>query len=245
MEKSVKITAIIAGTILVIALLGFVMFQSSKPAVTVTASGTAEIKALPDLVTIYFNVQTEARTSQEANDNNSVIVDNLITAILKLGFERKDIVTENFNIYPQYDWNGETQTLTGYQATHSIKVQLSASQMEKIGSVIDAGVNAGALISYINFELSLAKQNEYKAQALEQATEDAKSKVTSIALGTGKKLGKLISISDSSFNYYPWPLYASASGGTRDTASAKQAVTSIQPGQQTVSAQVSAVYEIV
>jgi predicted transposase YbfD/YdcC len=40
--------------------------------------------------------------------------------------------------------------------------------------VIDSGVDAGALLQYINFELSNDKQNEYKAQALREAGEDAK-----------------------------------------------------------------------
>lgn len=243
MEKSIKITLIICAAVILLAVIGVYTFKSSS-ATTITTTGNAEIKALPDLVTIYFNVQTKGDTAQEAKDRNSEIVDEAIIALLKTGLERKDIVTENYNIYPEYDWAGGSQKLKGYTATHSLKVQLISEKIDDASEIIDAGVNSGTTISYINFELSLAKQNEYKAEALKQATEDAKIKAESIALGAGKNLGKLVSIADSSFNYYPWRLYEAGAEGGIAASEAKSAVTSIQPGEQTVSASVSATYKI-
>ncbi len=242
MEKSIKITLIICTAVIILAVLGIYAFKSGS-ATEVTTTGNAEIKAMPDLVTIYFNVQTKGDTAQEAKDKNSEIVDSATIALLKTGLERSEITTENYNIYPDYDWTSGSQKLKGYIATHSIKVQLDSEKLDDAGEIIDAGVNAGATISYINFELSLDKQNEYKAIALKQATEDAKIKAESIASGAGKKLGALVSIADSSFNYYPWPLYE-AQAESASTADAKSAVTSIQPGEQTISASVSATYKI-
>ncbi|MEK6875463.1 MAG: SIMPL domain-containing protein [Nanoarchaeota archaeon] len=244
MDKSVQITLIIVAGIVILGLLIFSGFSNISPSNTVTGNGQANIKAVPDLVGVYFNVQTTGSTSEIATDKNSEIVDNLITELVKQGFERKDIQTTNFNVYPEYNWNSGLQTIKGYKATHSIKVQMSTSDASEIGEVIDAGVDAGAGISYINFELSQEKQNEYKAQALKAAAEDAKIKAQSIAEGLGKRLGSLVSTSDSDFNYSPWRLYEAQGGVAMDAAEAKQATTNIQPGNQDIYASVTATYKL-
>jgi uncharacterized protein YggE len=245
-NNSVKIAGMIVGGIIILALIGLIISTQISPVSgnLVNVQGSAEIKAVPDLVSVYFSVQTNGTTAAEAKDKNSEIVDELITNLIKQGFERKDIVTENFNIYPDYYWDGNKQVSRGYLATHSIKVQISTDNAEKIGDVIDAGADAGAMIGYINFELSLAKQNEYKAEALKQATQDARVKAEAIASGLGKKVGKLVSVSDSSFDYYPWPVYTNSRMDYSGAAEAKIATTSIQPGQQTINARVSVSYRI-
>ncbi len=243
-SDSVKVTWIIAGLIVVLAAVALIVFLSLRPGTTVTTSGNSVVKADPDLVTVYFNVETNGSTAKEAKDKNSEIVDNTITELLKKSIERKDIVTENFNIYPEYDWSNRKQEIIGYRATHSIKVQLSSTKMEKAGDVIDAGVDTGALISYINFELSQAKQNELKAEALKLATQDARIKAESMASGLGKNIGSVVSIVDSSFGYNPWPIYRNDMMAV-GASEAKSAVTNIQPGQQEVNAQVSVTYKLI
>lgn len=242
MEKSVKITLIIVIGIIIVAILGFLFFSPTNTQNTVTVNGQATIKAIPDLVGVYFNVETQGKTSKEAKDKNAEIADKLIAELLKQGFDRKEIQTLNFNINPEYDWTSGSQKLIGYKAVHSIKVELSTEKSEKIGTVIDAGVNAGSSVSYINFELSQDKQNSYKAEAMKLAGQDATIKAESIASGLGKKLGKLVSVSSTDFNYYPWRLYDASAGAT--TEMAKQATTNIQPGEQEISANIQAVFKL-
>ena len=244
MEKSVQITLIVVAGIIILALLGYLALNSMNPSInTVTGQGTATIKAIPDLVGVYFNVETKASTSEEATSKNAEIVEELITNLVKEGFERKEIQTMSFNVYPDYSWNNGNQRLNGYIATHQIKVELSTEDADKIGEVIDTGVNAGAGISYINFELSQEKQNQYKSEALKLAAEDAKIKSEAIAEGLGNKLGNLVSTSTSDFNYYPWELYR-ASDSMGGVAEAKAATTNIQPGEQEISASVTAVFKL-
>lgn len=243
MEKAVKITLIIVIAIVVLALIGtFLFLQAKQPSNTVNVQGQSTIKADPDTITVYFSVETNGSTAKEAKDKNSEIVDKVIANLTKIGIVSERIQTENFNIYPEYNWSDNT--IIDYKATHSIKVELNTTETDKIGKVIDAGVDAGALINYINFELSTAKQNEYKVQALKQATEDAKTKAEAMASGLGKQLGEVVSISDMSFDYNPWPIYANA-GGVVGSMEAKQATTNIQPSQQEINARVSVVYAIV
>lgn len=245
MQKSVQITLIIVIAVLAVVLIGVYVFFQVAPSArnTVSVQGVSQIKAVPDLVSVYFSVETTGSDAVEAKDNNAEISDAVITNLLKLGFERDEIITENYNVYPEYSWSNGHQQIKGYKANNNIRVEMSTQETGKIGDTIDAGVDGGALISYINFELSMSKQNEYKSLALKQASEDARIKAESVAAGLGKEVKSLVSVSVNSFDYYPWRLYsndAMVSGASE----AKQATTSIQPGEQDVNAQVSAVFSL-
>lgn len=243
MQKSVQITSIIVAGIVLVALIGFMFFNSTVPQNTINVQGYSEISALPDLVAVYFNVETKGITSSEATNKNSEIVDNLIANLVSEGLDKKEIQTQNFNVYPEYDYVGGTRKEKGYVATHSLRVEMPSEESSKIGKVIDAGVNAGAGISYINFELSSENQNKYKAEAMKLAAQDATTKANSVAEGFGKKAGKLVSVSVSEWGYYPWNVY-SGSGKSEDAVMAREASTSIQPSEQTITATVSAVFKI-
>ena len=248
MEKQIKITLIIAGTLIALALLAtYTIFQTSPlaQANTITSNGFSEISIVPDKVGVYFSVETKGLDSKAANDLNSEIVDDLITALVKEGFERKDIQTTGFNIYEEFEWINNKRKSVGWKAVHSVIVQMSTSQSDKIGKAIDAGIDAGATVSHINFELSQELENQYKAEAIKLASEDAKVKAEAMVEGQGRKLGRLVSISDSSFNYYPWRAYDYAlSSSTDENIELAKAATSIQPGERKISAQVSVGYKI-
>ncbi len=237
MDKSVQITLIIVVGIIILALASSNLSNPSKN--TITVSGQATIEVMPDLVGIYFNVDTKGATANEAGDKNSVIVRKLTDSLIVLGFEEEDIQTQSYNIYP--DYNYETGETKGYRATHSLKVEVPANQSARIGAVVDAGLDSGAGIGYINFELSQENQNKYKAEAMKLAAQDATSKAEGVAEGLGKSLGSLVSVSIDNYDYYPW-LVRDFSGVP--AAEAKEAVTGIVPSDQQVSATVTAVFKI-
>ena len=77
MDKSVQITLIIVLGVLLLGGMGFMYVNSKNPTSgnTVSATGQSTIKAMPDLVTVYFNIESTAATSKEANDKNAKIVE--------------------------------------------------------------------------------------------------------------------------------------------------------------------------
>lgn len=246
MKDSIKITLIISGVIVLLALIGvFIALKFMPVSNTITANGIAAIKVSPDLVSIYFNIETNGSTATIAKDENARITEKFTSALAAEGIAKEKIQTQSYNIYPWQEWENDRMSDKGYKASNQIKIELNSDEISKTGNIIDAGVNAGALISYINFELSTARQNEYKAQALKQAGEDAKIKAEATAAGVGKTLGKLVSVSAQDWQYYPWPIYNSRGGAVMaEAAAAKQATTSINPGEQEVSASVSVVYAL-
>lgn len=251
MDKSIKITLIIAATVLILGFMGFASFKSlvdtANPSNTVTASGTSTIKVVPDIITVSYSVQTKASNAELAESNNSEIVDKLITNLVVAGFDRDDIKTESFNVYPEYDWYQNSQRMKGYVAIHQLKLTILTNDSGMTGKAIDAGIDSGALINYINFELSSDLENGYKTQALEKATLDARTKAEAIARGLDKKVSGVLSITTSDFDYYPWVAYRGDSEvlpAAENAALAKQAASSINPSEREVTARVTVTFKL-
>ena len=240
LEKSVQTTLIIVAGVIIF---GLILMNSLNPsyANTISVAGVATVKAMPDLIGVYFSVDTQGATSNQAADKNSEIVDSLIDSLISKGFEREDIQTQSYSVYPEYDWNSGNQRLIGYRATHSLRIEIPADESEKIGDVIDSGVDSGTGISYVNFELSQENQNKYKAEAMKLAAQDATSKAEGVAEGLGKKLGSLVSVSIDDYNYIPW---LARDFSTATPVEAKEAATDIVPSEQEISARVTAIFRI-
>lgn len=251
MDKSIKITLIISiAVLLAIAFIGFGFYKIVNPVSgqVISVDGSSTVKVNPDLVTINLNIETNGSDAKIAKDANTVILEKLVNSLVAIGFSREDIKTQSMNIYPWQEWDGKKSVDKGYKASHQVTIVLNTSEASLIADVIDASVDSGALLSYINFELSDAKQSEYKAQALRQAGEDARTKALAIAEGLKMKIGsKPVSVSTSDFGYSPWNVYSSA-GMARDQISyaedAKLAVTNIVPGEQTVYGNIKVTYKL-
>jgi len=244
MEKSITKTLIIVSGIVFLGILAFVASNSfgNSDSNSVQVQGSSVVNAVPDVVSVYFSIETNGSTSKEAKDTGELIYNSLKSEIVKIGFEEKDLKTQSLNIYPEYDWSKGTQKIIGYKSVHSVKLEFSADDIQKISPVLDAGINSGAGISYINFELSQEMQNQYKAKAMKTAAEDAKIKAEAVASGFDKKVGRLVSVQVSEFGYYPWRAYDSVSTGNAE--SAKASFENITPEEKEISASVMATYKL-
>ena len=204
---------------------------------TLTANGQASINVEPDLASVYVRIESFKDTAEAAKNDNSAKVNAVMIALKKIDM---DAETTNYNIYPEYDWRNDERDITGYRATTNLKIKTEF--FDDVGVIIDAVVNTGhATIDSINFELSDEREVEFKKQALAEASKDAREKAEAIASGMNVKLGKLVSVSSSDFNYRPYPLYESAvsSGNLKEAVS-----TVVEPQSLEVNANVNAVFSI-
>lgn len=232
----------IAAGILVL-VLGYFLVYSGEA--SVSATGTSVIKAQPDLVSVNINVETRGESAQIAQEKNKEISDKLLLGLIKSGYNSDELKFVNYNIYPEYDWKNGEQKFKGYVAFQQLLVK--TENVKKVPEIVDTAINSGALISYINFELSEEKQSEYKKQALEKAGMDAKEKAEATASGVGKRLGRLVSVQSQDFYYGPLNLYdktlAEASGGDV-VQEARNTALNISPQDIEVSATIIVQYKI-
>ena len=249
MNNKIVYTLIVIGVLIV----GWYIFDSNAP--SVSAQGQAMIKAKPDQVSVYVYIETHNKTAQAAQDTNSQVREAVVDAIKAAGVSNGSIQFQQYSIYPEYDWSSGRQTQKGYVASQSLVI--NSSDFGKVPSVVDSIIAAGGLVSSIQFELSQAKQNEYKSQALEAAGKDAQTKATATAAGLGKKLGRLVAVQTSDFNYpgpimyYAKTMMADASGSSgygsasaQDISAVREAANNISPQDIEVSATLQVQYKL-
>jgi len=202
---------------------------------TIAMSGHGEIRTTPDMAQVTAGVTTMAATAAQAMSANASRMKGVFAALQKLGVPEKNIQTANFFVSPQYS-NGDNNAprrLTGYQVNNDVNVRLE--DVGKLGSALDALVAAGAnQINGVSF--SIQNSTPLLARARTDAVADARAKAETYAKAAGLTLGPIQSISEAGGESPPRPMY-------RMQAMAEVA-TRIAPGEQSVSADVSVVWEI-
>ncbi len=212
---------------------------------TLIVSGTGVVGVQPDRAKIQMAIVTEAATAEKASAQNADSFDALLKALVAAGIPKDQIETIQYSIYPVYDYSRPNTNpfITGYRATHLITVTVIANQTSDLGKVtgtiIDTAVTAGVnQINTITFTVSDQQIKDLRNQALAAAVTDARSKADTLAKALGVSIIGVHQVSESSYTPVPVTYAAPA-----DIAG-KAASTQIVPGEMTVTASVSIIYEI-
>lgn len=184
---------------------------------TISVTGSATTSVLPDLVTVQFGVDTEAKTAQDAISANSQMMNSIVSAVQDSGISKDEISTSSFSIYPIYNDSvpdpktGIHQSvLTGYRASNTLYVK--TTKLSSAGTIIDAAVGAGAnRVDNVSFSLSPAKQQSLQDDLLGKAVLNAKSRAEKALDPLGQKIIGVKMVNLSEFNVPPpGPMYYGA-----------------------------------
>ena len=204
-----------------------------------TVTGTGKVYLQPDVAYIYIGVHTEDADISQAVANNNSQAQAVTNALKDFGVDANDIQTSNFSIWPsqQYDPQTGQQTGTNYMVDNSVYV--TVRDLDKVGDVLDATVQAGANnISGIQFDV--ADKSAALSQARKSAVEDAEAKAQELASAAGVSLGAVQTISESTSSA-PIPMYDMRAAAPM---AAEAASVPIQAGQMLLTIDVNIVYEI-
>lgn len=205
---------------------------------TLSLSGSGSASATADEAVVTLGAQTEDMSASDAIGANADLMDAIIRAIKAEGFADEDIQTVSYNVYPRYDWTEGGQVFRGYMVTNM--VQVTVSDLDKVGGVIDAAAEAGAnRIDGVTFQLSEAEMEELKLNAYVAAIEDAEAKAEVITETLGITITGVQSVAESS--YVPSRMYTDAMA---ESAKSSYAPTPIMEGSLTVTVSVYIVYLI-
>lgn len=203
--------------------------QTNARQVTVVGSGT--VQGAPDTVNADVGIDVVAPDVTTAMNQTSERQKAVIDALTAEGIDAKDIKTTAVDLQPQY---GENSVITGYRAGNAVNVTIRSLDKAPrvLSSIVDAGGNA-TRINAVNF--TIEDDSKLVADARARAFEDAKARAGQYADLSGMSLGRVISISEAPGNAPPPPMPA---------PKAMAADVPLQPGQQTVSFSVTAVWEL-
>lgn len=206
---------------------------------TISMSGYAEQKVVPDTATLRIGVVVQSATAKEASDENAALMSAVIAELKAIGLQDREMQTSYVSVYPVYNYDKE-QTITGYSASNS--VQITTTNLDKLSEIIDRSTAAGANeIGSISFSVSDDMQKQLREDLMNEAVADASLKASTLAKSLGVEITgvQTSSISENSGPrvYYEYDMVAAeeASGAVS---------TPIQPGESTVSMSVQVTYYI-
>ena len=176
--------------------------QEPKLVPQISVSGEGKIKAIPDQVFISIAVETKGTNATDIKKQNDTTIEKVLQFITKFKVPKSDVQTKSVSLNPQYDYEKKKRN---YNATQTIEILLkNISQYDALmEGLVDAGINR---INLVEFKTS--KLTEYQSEARKLAMKEAKSKAEDYVSVLGQKVGKAITITDNTQNYYPQPMYA-------------------------------------
>lgn len=205
----------------------------------VTVIGTGEVQGVPDALTADVSVEYSATDVTTAMNQTNDRQQAVIAALVDAGVDRKDISTTQVSLQPQYSADGSgTPTITGYRASNSItvKIQEVASASAALALMVSTGGDATRInsVSY-----SIENDSQLVRDARARAFEDAKNRAEQYAQLSGLKLGRVISITEDPSGSRPFPPTPLPT-----PRGAMASPVPLEPGQQTVSFSVTAVWQL-
>ena len=204
----------------------------------VTVIGSGEVQGTPDTLNVNASIEFISPDVTGAMNQTSDRQNAVIQALVDAGVDRKDISTSQVSLQPQFTGGGDNpQTIVGYRASNSIDIKIR--QLDAASQALALIVSSGGDATRINnVNYSIEDDSELIRDARSRAFEDAKDRAEQYAQLSGMTLGKVVSISESAGSPPPPIPYRG------DAEMAMAAPVPVPPGQQTVSFNVTVIWEL-
>jgi uncharacterized protein YggE len=200
--------------------------QPQQPNQGVSVVGSGIVLATPNTARITLGSEVFDPSLATAQAEASRRMDAVIAQLRAAGIPDSDIRTVSFTISPQYDSRGQSPAvLRGYQVQNLVEIK--TTNVAGLGPLLDTAVSAGASRVFgIRFEAD--NMEALKAQARDQAMQNARAKAEQLARDAGVALGRPLSIEESDAGGVT-PVRAMPAAAEGLAAPAPQ--TPIQPGE--------------
>jgi len=197
--------------------------QFARDTHAIEVNGDAEVRVVPDEVTVFFGVENRNKDISLAVTQNNASVKQLISAIRSAGVEPGDIQTDYFHVDIAYVQN-QPSVIDYYVVTKQVQVVLK--KVAKFEDLLNSGLRAGA--NHIDgIEFRTTELRKYRDEARALAAKAAVEKAKGLADAAGLKVGKPLSLSNYSYgggsSYIFWNGYGSPYG-YRNTAMSQNVV---------------------
>lgn len=213
--------------------------DTDSPAVdTVSVNGVGRVTGVPDVLRLGLGVATTGQSVNAALDAANGDVKRITDVLHHHGVADKDIQTSGLSINPHWDPNTAGR-INGYDVSESLSVALR--KLSDAGSTISDAATAGGNATRIDgVSFDIEDNGALLGQARDAAFADAKAKAEEYAKLSGRTLGKVSQVSESTESS-PRPMPFAAMDGM---ASKAMAPAPISAGTQQVSVTTSVVWQL-
>lgn len=220
------------------------VFDISYPLTITTQTKTSElsvvgegkVEVVPDTAYIDVGILVENEpTVKKAQEKIDLINNKIIKTLEKLNISKKDIKTSNYSIYPNYKYENNINTISGYNG--NVTVTIKAKNIEVVPQIISKSTEAGAnQVQGVRFTID--KPEIYREQARKKAIENAKDQAKKLAKDLNIRLGKITNVVESNSSQ-PMPFYAKTMADGLGGGGGPE----IEPGSQTITSVVTLYFE--
>lgn len=175
--------------------------SSDRRVTRVNVVGDSIIQAQPDTAILTISVVTQARNALDAQQQNATKTDAVIRALKAAAGTGAEIKTSGYSLQPQRVYKeNQPPTISGYEARNSVTV--TTSELNKIGTIIDAAAQAGSN-DVAGIAFTLRQDRPARDQALSAATREAVSKAQVIAQALGGRVVRIVEVQEEGFQQRP------------------------------------------
>lgn len=202
----------------------------------VRVHGESTVSVEPDQAQIDVGVITQGATAQAASDANAKQA-NAVVDQLKAAAPQASVKTVNFSVNPNYHYpkDGGTPSILGYTANNTVRMELD--DVALVRKVIETATRSGANnVNRLNF--TLKDEKPYRARALRQAADQARSSAEALAAGLNLHLGRVLQVEEGQ------PVIVSPARQIEFARAESNTETPISPGSIDVHATVSITFEV-
>jgi len=205
---------------------------------TLDVDGVGRVNAVPDVADVSIGVVKQDKEAGGASSKAAAAMDSVVTALLAMGIDEKDIQTTNLSLNPRYDWNQDPAPIVAWEANNMVSV--TVRDIDAVRDVVDSATDAGAnQINGISFRVE--DPTEAQMLARSSAVADARAKADQLAGDAGVTIIGIVTITESG-GQQPQPIYMARNEmAMMDSAGAS---TPVMPGEVELSVNVHIQYEI-
>ena len=171
--------------------------QAAPEPPLVSTSGTAEVKVVPDLADLHFEIEVRNAELVTARKQQGDRAAKVLAAIRALGIAEADLQAADISITPNF-----TESRRDYVETAKVRffsvsqvVAVTLHDVKKVPDVIAAAVGAGATEARLA-SLRTSQLRKHRDAARANAIKAAKEKAVALASELGVKVGKPYRISE-------------------------------------------------
>lgn len=188
-----KLTAIAAAAVLMLGI------SAALADTKIEVTGTGETQISADTAVVSLGVSARDKDVLKAQQKVNEVIAAIRQRLADKGVPEENINTDYMNIYAMYDYNGDMETVSAYNASSTLAVKVT--NMEDVGMLIDEAFAAGAnTLNGISF--SASDTEKAKAESLKAAYAEAQAKAGVIAEAAGLKITGITVISEGGvFSY--------------------------------------------
>jgi hypothetical protein len=204
---------------------------------TVTVTGSGRVERAADLALVTFVVEATRPTAADARATAAAATTTVLEALARAGVAREDLRTAGLELSVNWDHEDNRPVRRGFTVTN--RIGATVRDLERVGAVLDAGLEAGAT-GLDGVQFLLADEVPAAEAARRLAVADAQARAGTIAQAAGLPLGRLVAIVEGA----PLPSPMPRAEMRMAAFAAGDASTPVLPGRIEVTVTVSGQWEL-